>query len=72
MSPNAPPFWLVWNEDGLTPVFKHASQYAAEEEARRLSRKNPGQKFCVLAPAVRIVTQNTVVERFDLSDDIPF
>lgn len=66
------PFFVVWNEDGRTPVKKHQHQWNAEEEAKRLSRENPGQKFCVLAPVVRIVTQNTVIERFDASDDIPF
>jgi len=67
-----PPFFLVWCEDGGSPTFKHETAYHAEQEARRLARQNPGQRFCVLAPMARIVTANTIVERFDCSDDIPF
>jgi hypothetical protein len=67
-----PPFFVVWREDGGAPVYKHTEQWKAEQEAKRLSREHPGQRFCVLVPAVRIVTSNTVIERFDTSDDVPF
>lgn len=67
-----PPFFLVWREEGGAPIRKHETHYQAEQEARRLASENPGQKFCVLAPMARIVTANTIVERFDCSDDIPF
>ncbi|MFC0305156.1 hypothetical protein ACFSTI_20875 [Rhizorhabdus histidinilytica] len=70
--PPIPPFYVVWCEDGASPTRKHDREYQAEQEAKRLSRENPGKKFCVLAPVTRIVTQQTVIERFDASDDIPF
>jgi hypothetical protein len=72
MARTPPPFYLVWNEDGRAPTKKHESEFSAEEEARRLARGSPGQKFCVLAVVSRIVTTDTIIERFDASDDVPF
>lgn len=68
-----PPFWLVWAEDGTAPRFKHVNQSSAEVEAQRLARLNPGTSFFVLCPTMRITRQDTIIERFDTSDDgIPF
>lgn len=42
-------FWMVWNEGNRAPTVKHPSESAARDEAERLARLNPGQKFHVLA-----------------------
>jgi hypothetical protein len=41
-------FYLVWNEDGGPPRRKHTSEEAARNEAERLARMTPGQKFHVI------------------------
>jgi hypothetical protein len=43
------PFWLVWNERGGVPTYKHLTPESARAEAERLARLNPGGKFHVLA-----------------------
>lgn len=62
----AAPFWLVWNENGYPPMFKHPSQEAANTEAARLASENPGTQFHVLCPLATISTSTDVVGvRFD-------
>lgn len=69
----APPFYLVWNEDGFPPRFKHDSVTAAENEAERLASSNPGRAFYVLTPSCRCVEKRVTIERFDLlANEIPF
>ena len=64
----AAPFWLVWNENGHHPMFKHPSQEAASTEAARLASENPGQQFHGLCPLATISTSTEVVGiRFDPS-----
>lgn len=41
-------FWVVWNPDGRSPMFKHDGLLAAQAEAERLARENPAQTFVVL------------------------
>lgn len=41
-------FWLVWNERGSVPVYKHPTEQSARNEAERLAKFNSG-KFHVLA-----------------------
>ena len=48
-----PPFWLVWNRRGRSPVFEHSSYHSARQEAERLSRLNAGTPFYVLCPVAR-------------------
>lgn len=67
-----PPFWLVWNEDGAAPHFKHETPDAAEREAIRLATCNPGRSFVVLAPVARITRESLKVERFDHDAYVPF
>jgi hypothetical protein len=43
------PFWMVWNEQGHAPTFKHITVESARAEAERLARLNPGHQFHVLA-----------------------
>lgn len=60
------PFWLVWNEDGRTPMFKHPDRDAAETEAARLATDNPGRSFYVLVAMATISTSTEIVgARFD-------
>ena len=64
--PPAAPFWLVWNEDGRSPVVKHATRDAAEAEAARLAATKIGRTFHVLAAMSAISTTAEVVgTRFD-------
>ena len=53
MSDPKPPFWLVWNRRGRSPVYEHESYESARREAERLAKANPGNAFYVLAPAAR-------------------
>jgi len=71
-------FWMVWNPDGNPPKYRHDTEAAAETEAERLARLNPGSRFFVLeAVGLRCVDN---MHRIDLrkplsveqSDDIPF
>ena len=41
-------FWLVWNERGHAPTFKHGSPESAMREAERLAVLQPGDEFHVL------------------------
>lgn len=41
-------FWLIWNEKGRVPTYKHATMASARAEAERLSRLQPGDTFHVL------------------------
>lgn len=62
----ASPFWVVWNEDGRAPMFKHRNREAAEAEAARLATVRPGHAFHVLVVMSTISTSTEVVgQKFD-------
>lgn len=66
------PFWLVWNENGQAPRFKHPNLAAAEGEAARLAQENPGSSFHVLGVLATVATSDKVVgTRFDPMKDPP-
>ena len=66
--PPAAPFWLVWNEDGRSPVVKYTTRDAAEAEAARRASTNMGRTFHVLAAMSAISTTAEVIgTRFDPS-----
>lgn len=44
----AGPFWLVWNEQGRAPTYKHVTHESAKAEAERLAALNHGHRFHVL------------------------
>ncbi len=67
---NARPFWLVWNESGHAPTFKHDSEESARREAERLARNNPGQQFHVLQ--VVGTCQHKAVEWHEYEYEPPF
>lgn len=67
------PFWFVWNENGRSPSYKHMNSVSAFNEADRLARSNPGEKFIVLQSVCAVQVNNLI--RTDLrpaTDDIPF
>ena len=67
-------FWLVWNENGHAPTFKHPSRQHADDEAIRLARQVKGQKFVVLASVnAWVVDDLKHIDMRDYNDDgIPF
>jgi hypothetical protein len=66
-------FWLVWNESGYPPRYRHDTEDGAVREAERLARTNPGQSFYVLeAVAIRIVDSMQRINLRGGSDDVPF
>lgn len=69
MKPNES-FWMVWNENGGRPAYRHASRAAANTEAERLAKLNPGERFVVLQ-AVAVVRVQNPVEWTELIE-IPF
>lgn len=71
-------FWLVWNPQGRSPTCDHGSKRLATDEAKRLAKANPGQRFFVMravegfeadTPRVRDIKLRTSV---DIDDGIPF
>lgn len=64
-------FWLVWNEAGHAPTFKHKHPESAEKEAERLARLYPGQSFHVLALSGTVEVNPVAWKRYDTSE-IPF
>ncbi len=70
-------FYLVWNEQGSCPTYKHPSLEDAEREATRLAKQNPGCKFHVLESVSTLEVPDPVIKTvhlFDLDDngDMPF
>jgi hypothetical protein len=41
-------FWMVWNEYGDTPSYKHDTRASADQEAERLAQLHPDKAFIVL------------------------
>ena len=69
METEQPPFWLVWNPDGITPQYRYNSRISAEQDARMLARKFPGTEFYVLQPVSAAVTSDVIIRRFQSTDD---
>lgn len=70
-------FYLVWDEQGSRPTYKHQSLDAAEREATRLAKQNHGHKFHVLESVSTLELPDPVIKTvhlFDLDDngDMPF
>jgi len=64
-------FWMVWCEGGMAPKVKHSSALEAGQEAERLARKNPVQRFYVLHCREYVVFSPSPVQWVKL-DEIPF
>lgn len=69
MTQNA--FFLVWNERGNQPMFKHDSFESAHREARRLAAQQPGDEFHVLMSVGTARTVNVEWQEHDTSE-VPF
>jgi hypothetical protein len=41
-------FFMVWNPLNYPPTFRHPTESAAREEAKRLAGVHPGKEFFVL------------------------
>lgn len=66
-------FWMVWNERGHAPTYKHETELSAKTEAERLARLNPGHMFHVLerkGACKKIDVLWTGTDSMD--DEIPF
>jgi hypothetical protein len=69
-------FWMVWNPDDYPPRVCHDTEAAAETEAERLARTNPGVKFYLLEATQMFEVNN--LRRIDMRqspgyrDELPF
>lgn len=64
-------FWLVWSPSGSNPKRWHASESAANAEAKRLAISAPGSEFFVLCASDMYVAaglKHTILTE----DDMPF
>ena len=74
--------WVVYNPDGRAPHYTHQSFESAKQEAKRLARNNPDQRFFVMesvAMAIKrdvdfcVYSSNVAGQpQADLEDEIPF
>lgn len=64
------PFWFVWSDNGEIPHFKHSRLSNAEDEARRLALKHPGNLFIVLESICGLISND--VTKIDMRNEIPF
>lgn len=65
-----PNFFMVWNPEGHAPTFQHLDVEDAKNEAMRLARNNPGQRFVVLCSIGQAVLKDPV--DWEPHDNIPF
>lgn len=67
-------FFMVWNPNGYPPRVQHGDRTAADREATRLARENPGQRFVVLMAMAEYVKDDVRVTHYVDHDElaIPF
>ncbi len=53
-------FFMVWNEGGHSPTFKHSTIESAKQEAERLARKYGGE-FHVLKSCIHLMILNWMI-----------
>lgn len=63
-------FFMVWNESGHAPTYKHPTLESAKQEAERLTRRHGGE-FHVLK-SLASVKRNDVTWTDHEIDDVPF
>lgn len=63
-----PLFWCVWRDGGGSPTVKHEYYSRARNEAQRLARANPGERFVVLCAAVAFQKRDLDEFRFESVD----
>lgn len=82
------PFFLVWNPEGRSPTYRHATIGEATKEAERLAAKHPGTFFVLaVVGSARMTTLESATFPFDreaeetraphpfcrdIDDDVPF
>lgn len=74
MDESASTFWMVWNPQAYAPTVKHQSFEAAEAEAERLARGNPGQTFYLLQAVQirRVDSMQRIILSTGFDDSHPF
>lgn len=66
-------FWMVWREGSRTVTYKHETEKSARQEAERLARENPGEKFYVLESSDCCMKYDVFwASLLDKNGDIPF
>lgn len=70
-------FWLVWNVGGYAPKRQHWTKEAAQKEAQRLAKENPGLTFAVMSCVGAFICSPSPVEpvkivKRPVEQDIPF
>lgn len=63
-------FFMVWNEGGHSPTFKHSTIESAKQEAERLARKYGGE-FHVLKSCCTAKLNDIIWTDHEI-DDLPF
>ncbi len=64
MPRDATPFFLVWSTNGYGSEHQFPDAIAAETEAERLARANPGEEFYVLAAVCAVRLSDIEIKRF--------
>ena len=73
MSDEAFKFWMVWREGSPTTRVRHALKGAAMQEAERLAKQNPCERFYVLKTIAAVVSSEPEVKHLKLTpEEIPF
>lgn len=63
-------FWLVWSPSGPTPPkYRHASEWSAEDEAKRLAAEHVGKEFYVLEVVGRAAVEATYMPIAEVDAD---
>lgn len=59
-------FWMVYGLNRSSPTYKHYSKENAQEEAKRLAQKCPGETFVVLSAVAAYTCPIAPVESIKL------
>lgn len=65
-------FWMVYGNGQGRPTYQHRDPKTAWDEARRLSRANPGVEFFVLEAVGGLVVSKTPPRAITMVDELPF
>lgn len=50
-------FWVVWNPERKAPMVRHESLLRANDEAKRLCAKHPGERFYVMEAGIVVTAK---------------
>lgn len=65
-------FFMVWNPNGYPPKVQHGSRKKADDEASRLAREHPGERFVVLMAMAEFMKDDVRVTHYVENMEIPF